>query len=298
MLLLVIAIPLVSGIKLDIVEAVCMDIRTYWNILYENNKIKKNNKISQNSRTAPRHSFNIVHKGYSCMFLGSKRGSITVEASFCVPIFFLALFSLFYIFQCLFSINYVEDSLTDCAREYAVFGTKIGSVTTLMEDKVIIRYDEDALLPVCSTSYSMKVSFLGSRFFKLDFYQQVVINNYSGKSMKGQDGEKGEDKEDFVFIAKSGKVYHCDRGCTYLKPSISETRGSLVSSERNFSGGKYKPCEKCCKNLQAQDMATAYITSYGDRYHKTKTCPGIKRDVRRVKKSETGNLSACSKCGA
>ncbi len=270
-----------------------MNIRTYWNILYE----KNNSKISQNSRTAPQHSFNIIHKGYPCMFLGSKNGSITVEASFCVPIFFLTLFSLFYIFQCLFNITYIEDRLTDCAREYAVFGTKISSVTTFMDDKVIIKYDEDKLLPVCFASYSIKVPFLSSRLFKLDFYQQVVINDYSGKSMKRQDKEKEYNNEDFVFIAKSGKVYHCDRGCAYLKPSISEIRGNLVSSERNSSGGKYKQCEKCCKNLYAQDMATVYITRYGDRYHKMKTCPGIKRDVRRVKKSEICHLSACSKCG-
>lgn len=266
----------------------------YWNVLYESDKVRKDNKISQNSRTAPQHSFNIIHKGYPCMFLCSKKGSITVEASFCVPIFFLVLFSLFYIFQCLFSINCVKDCLADCAREYAVSGTRISAVSALIDDKVIIQYDEDAEIPVCHASYNMKVPFLGSRFFKLDFYQQIVINSYSGKSMKSEDNGKDED---FVFITKSGSVYHCDRGCTYLKPDISAVQGSVVSSKRNSSGGKYKPCEKCCKNLQAEDMAGAYITSYGDRYHKTKSCPGLKRDVRRVKKSETGSLPACSKCG-
>lgn len=271
-----------------------MNIKTYWNILYESNQIKRNNKISQNSRTAPRHSFNIIHKGYPCMLLCSKKGSITAEASFCVPIFFLALFTLFYIFQCLFRVNYIKDSLTDCAAEYAAFGTKIGAVAALAGDKVIIKYDEDTNLPICHTSYTMEIPFLGSRFFKLNFYQQVVINNYSGRSMKGNSDEKGED---FVFIAKSGKVYHCDRGCTYLKPGISEVQGRIIQSKRNSSGGKYKPCEKCCKNLQAENMMGAYITNYGDRYHSTKTCPGLKRDVRRVKKSETGNLPACSKCG-
>lgn len=274
-----------------------MDIRTYWNVLYESNQIKRNNKISQNSRTAPQHSFNIIHKGYSCVLLHNKKGSITVEASFCVPIFFLALFTLFYIFQCLFKINYMENILTDCAREYAVFGSKIGAVTTLVNDKLIVKYDEDAKLPICYVSYNTKIPFLGSQFFNLNFYQQTVINNYAGKSMEGKDSEKNEQGEDFVFIAKSGKVYHCDRECTYLKPSISEVSSKLVSSKRNSSGGKYKPCEKCCKNLQAEDMISVYITSYGDRYHSTKTCPGLKRDVRRVKKSETGNLPACSKCG-
>lgn len=266
----------------------------YWNVLYENNKIRKNNKISQNNGTAPWYSSDVIHKGYPCMFLRGKKGSITVEASFCMPIFFLVLFSLFYIFQCLFRINYVKDSLADCAREYAVSGTKISSVSALIDNKVIIKYSEDAETPICYVSYDMKVPFIGSRFFKLNFYQQIVINNYSGKSMKREDNGQGED---FVFIAKSGKVYHCDRGCTYLKPDISEIQGSMVSSKRNSSGAKYKPCERCCRNLQAEEITNAYITTYGDRYHSTKNCSGLKRDVRRVKKSETGNMPACSKCG-
>ena len=222
------------------------------------------------------------------------RGSITAEASVCVPIFFLAIFSLFYILQCLYRINYIEDKLTGCAREYAVFGTKTGAVTTFMDEKVLVRYNEDQDIPVCYVSYNMKVPFLASGFFTLDLYQQVVINNYSGASMGSDSWEK---TEDFVYIAKSGKVYHCDRGCTYLKLSVHEVQGKSVASRRNSSGGKYKSCEKCCRNIEAEDISNVYITTYGDRYHIVQNCPGLKRDIRRVKKSETGNLPACSKCG-
>lgn len=277
-----------------------MYIKTYWGVLYEGNHKTGNNKILRETKSAPRHNLletynNIVHKGHSCVLLFNKKGSITVEASFCVPIFFLALFSLFYIFVCLYRINCVEDSLTDCAREYAVSGTKTSSISTLVEDKVLIRYDENTRFPVCYVSYNIGIPFLGSQFFKLGFYQQTVINDYSGKSM-ADDGS--EDKnEEYVYIAKSGKVYHPDRGCTYLKPGVKEVQGRTVAEKRNSSGAKYKPCERCCKKLKAENMASVYITSYGDRYHNIQDCPGIKRNVRRVKKSETGSLPACSKCG-
>jgi len=270
-----------------------MDIKTYWDVLYKENSITEGNKISQNSRIAPRHIQKNIYKGYPCMFLYIQKGSITVEASFCVPVFFLALFSLFYIFQCIYRINYIEDSLADCAREYAVFGTKTGMVTTLFNEKVVIKYDEDAEVPICYASYSIKIPFLGSRFFKINLYQQNVISSYSGKSMKGDNSKKGED---FVYITKSGKVYHCDAGCTYLKPSIKKVQGIAASSKRNSSGGKYKPCEKCCKDTIAENLSFVFITNYGDRYHTARTCPGLKRDVRRVKELETGNLAGCSKC--
>ena len=40
-----------------------------------------------------------------------------------------------------------------------------------------------------------------------------------------------------------------------------------------------------------------YITPYGDRYHKEKDCAGLRRSIRKLKKSQVGDLPACSKCG-
>lgn len=275
-------------------------MKTYWGVLYAGNSKIKKCKILQNIRIAPRHSLeykckSTVCKGYPFVFLYKKSGSVTVEASFCVPIFFLALFSLFYIFQCLYRINYIQDILADSAREYAAFGTKAGAVTAFVDEKIFIIYDEDADIPVCHVSYKMKIPFIGSEIFQLNFYQQMVINKFSGISMACGSGE--DEGADYVYITKSGKVYHCNKECTYLKPSVREIRGNDVSCERNSSGGKYKQCEKCCRDIEALDLARVYITTYGDRYHKTPVCPKIKRDIRRVKKSEISKLPSCSKCG-
>ena len=125
-----------------------------------------------------------------------------------------------------------------------------------------------------------------------------LILDYEGKITNIAIGNRVEHDEDYVYITKSGKVYHCDRKCTYLKPDVREIQGKDVPLKRNSSGGKYKPCEKCCQDIEAEQLARAYITTYGDRYHKTSVCPKIKRDIRRVKKSETNKLPACSKCGA
>lgn len=51
-----------------------MDIKIYWDVLYDGNKINQSNKISQNTRNAPRHNLlhiclNIFHKGHSSVFL-------------------------------------------------------------------------------------------------------------------------------------------------------------------------------------------------------------------------------------
>ena len=139
-----------------------MGIKAYWGVLYAgNNRIKKY-KILQNIRIAPRHNLKYtgrskMYKGHSFVFLLKKSGSITVEACFCVPIFFIALFSLFYIFQCLYRVNYIQDTLAGCAREYAVvaagslFGIALHEGTSFPVGKV----DFLTLYPLNFTEFLM-----------------------------------------------------------------------------------------------------------------------------------------------
>ncbi len=262
---------------------------------------KNIDKILQHTGTVPQQHLiktgieNKIYKGHSHALLNSKKvGSITVEASLCVPIFFLVVFSLFYIVEGIYKMNRVQDGLVDCANEYAVFGTKLGSIAEALDDGVLVKYGEDGQASVCCANYSIKVPVLGSKFFKLSLYQQIVVNDYAGRSMISKGGGEGDE---FVYVTRTGKVYHLDRKCTYLKPSIKEISGYEVESKRNMSGGRYKSCERCCRNVDAKELDVVYITTYGDRYHSVNTCPGLKRDVRRIKRSEAGGLHACSKCG-
>lgn len=70
-----------------------------------------------------------------------------------------------------------------------------------------------------------------------------------------------------------------------------------MEKERNRSGGKYKACELCADGQQLTAQMQWYITPYGDRYHKEKDCAGLRRSIRKLKKSQGGDLPACSKCG-
>jgi len=40
-----------------------------------------------------------------------------------------------------------------------------------------------------------------------------------------------------------------------------------IEKLRNESGGKYKPCERCCKGKNYNLEKAVWITNYGDRYH-------------------------------
>lgn len=250
-------------------------------------------KDSENLRCvkeAPRHKRNRQNKGYPCPFLGTDRkGSVTVEAAFCVPAFFLVVFSLFYLFQFLFFQNEVQNSLANAAREYSCYGTKIESGKNLLSGGPLLLWKEDNTL--CYTKTTKTIPCMGSRFFKLHLYQQICCSAYQGKTMVSQEHKASEE---YVYLAEHGTVYHRSESCTYLNPSVQSITFVEIGTKRNASGGKYYPCKRCVKK---SPVDIVYYTEYGSRYHSSPVCSEIKRNIRKVRLSEIGDFPACSKCG-
>lgn len=106
------------------------------------------------------------------------KASITVEASFCVPIFFLVLFSLLYEFNILFGINENYAKLYDAADRYAIYShdtnennsdkseysyEKIRMLTdniaSFLNGKNIISWTDKGGYKVCYMKYKKKVPF-------------------------------------------------------------------------------------------------------------------------------------------
>ena len=67
-----------------------------------------------------------------------------------------------------------------------------------------------------------------------------------------------------------------------------------VKEKRNETGEQYLPCEYC----KSDGMTTiVYITSYGNRYHTTAKCQGLKRTVIKIPFSQIEEETPCKKCG-
>lgn len=121
-------------------------------------------------------------------------------------------------------------------------------------------------------------------------------NHYYGHAWIGyvHDGSAGEQDETYVYITETGKVYHRNRGCSYLNPSIRSVRGSELENLRNAGGAVYYACPLCGANGSAGNYL---ITDYGTNYHASVACSGLKRTIYEVKLSEVGDRAPCSKCG-
>lgn len=258
--------------------------------------------ILQVKKERPLHHSGNQDRGYPCPLSGtassgsfwhrsySSKGSITVEASFSAVLFFLALFTLLYLFCFLEGLNRIQVCLANAVWQYEVMGRKPRTVEGVLRQSILLRWDEEEGL--CFVERREKVPFIGERFMGISFYQQMKINSYKGRSMiSDAAGEK-----EYVYLAQNGNVYHRNRECVYLNPGIRKIIYKELSGKRNRSGGKYKICRICCDEENLTGLATVYITPYGDCFHSQRGCSGLKRTIRRIALSKVGHLPPCSKC--
>lgn len=134
--------------------------------------------------------------------------------------------------------------------------------------------------------------------------QSLDVTGFYGvswdKVKEFEDEKKSNDDsgdEEYVYVAKSGTVYHLDNTCTYISYNLRQVLTEQVENLRNASGGIYYPCEYCARSSPGLNV---YITEYGDRYHNSVTCSKISRDVTKVtkKQAEENGKLPCSKCGS
>ena len=97
-----------------------------------------------------------------------------------------------------------------------------------------------------------------------------------------------------VWVTENGSVYHTDSSCSHINLSIQVSSPGALAWKRNQDGEKYKECEQCVGNGAAG--AEVYYTKYGNRYHNSLSCKGLKRKVKFVALEQTDGLPQCSKC--
>ncbi|MBQ9438050.1 MAG: pilus assembly protein [Lachnospiraceae bacterium] len=97
--------------------------------------------------------------------------------------------------------------------------------------------------------------------------------------------------EEIVYITEHGTAYHRDLNCSHLKLSVRTISASQIGKARNKSGAIYKPCEIC-----GMSSSMYIVTDYGDRYHTSARCSGLKRTIDAVPISKVGGRSPCQTC--
>ena len=130
----------------------------------------------------------------------------------------------------------------------------------------------------------------------MDFTQQVKTRGFVGTYKIGLDKKEMEEEDIYVYMTKTGTVYHTTLSCTHINLGIQSVSYQEAQKARNQSGGKYKSCHKCTKSAKLSNQSRVYISNTGDRYHTDLECSGLTRDIRKVKLSELNGVGACQRC--
>jgi len=161
-------------------------------------------------------------------------------------------------------------------------------------------FEDDVVTIKCSYELVLPFSFFG-----LDLSIPVVHDHtyryFNGHDIptvlreKEEEEPQDESESEKVYVTQSGSVYHVSTGCPALKISKRQIMSASLSTARNASGGKYKPCEKCASG---QMPAVCYITDSGDRFHYKSDCSALKRSFREITKDEavSEGYRECKRC--
>ncbi len=218
------------------------------------------------ARAAPFHTFS--------------RGSLTVEAAWALPLFFLCLTVLI----CVTDIyGELADRTVRLQQKAETAGTAVGAAGT-------------DILPVIDLrdTVTFRPKWLPFRTGTIRAACRGRVRAWIGRPTAEASSLVGEDEEELVYVTDYESVYHTDEHCTHLDLTIRSVRSSNVHRYRNDYGKRYHACDKCVGH--GKMAGTVYISPEGDCYHNSSHCSGLTRTTRLVPRSEVHTERLCSRC--
>lgn len=122
-------------------------------------------------------------------------------------------------------------------------------------------------------------------------YTAVKRRVFSGYVKHRRDYDAAGDNS-IVYVAENGVVYHKNASCSHICLKIT---GNAAIQDIVHSS-KYAACEKCIH--KGSSLSAIFVTAYGDCYHSTLGCSGLKRTIKAVRLKDVGRLRPCSRCAS
>lgn len=307
-------------------HSVSMDITLSHKVLYA--CLSRNLNIRKLPQVKTASFFHNLKRVTSFAF--RQRAFISIEAAICLSLFTLAAMS-FLSFGTVMNQRMklevaIRNTASKIAQDYAIYDAVTTEKTSLITDfavqgigtiaarhLLLEELGKDNLDNSCICDGHSGISFLYSDILDDDGYVDLVISYkvklpfkiipwpdfkvtqrsrihpWSGIQVFAAEDEQVE----YVYLTKTGTVYHETLSCKHLNIQLSKLNISEINGVRNDSGGKYYPCRICYE----EEEQIVYITKSGTAYHGDKDCPTVSRDVRKVAKEECIGIPACKSCG-
>lgn len=244
------------------------------------NQIKFSQSENNTNKNLSSPDLEVVYSDKKGILLRLKKASLTVEAAFAIPVFFMAII-------CITSIAGIYSQTLDKMVSLRNSAETAAAVSGFSESEAWVDlYEKTGFTPF----------FLPDGVKMFDVLCCGSARAWTGRSSDyAAEGGSGYEAE-YVYVTENGTVYHTSSACTHINLSISPAEYASVSVLRNENGEKYSACEKCSDHAGSGD--TVYITQYGNRYHSSISCSGLKRSVRLVDISKISGMEECDRCAS
>ena len=241
------------------------------------------------------------------------KASVTIETAMVLPFFFLAIVCMFYMMEVMTIRTAIRSGMQYAAKNVAekVYFVPLVS-TSELENQIVQAIGSERLdrsivvngsggIHCAKSRLSMMTGILDIRVdynvrlpvpvisdITVPMEETIKVKGWCGYTKTGFH----ETADDIVYVTENGMVYHTDYNCNYLQLSIQCVSISEVDELRNKDQGRYYECESCEGNSE-----NVYITDYGNRYHSSLNCSGLKRTIYAIPLAEAVGKGACTKCG-
>lgn len=272
----------------------------------------------------------------SLFIFRNTKGSMSVEAAVILPLLLFFFLNLMSVMEMIRLHGNLELALRDTGNRLTVYGFEYDNIRQdkfddetlaaelggaafsqlFVKNQVINYLGKDYLEHSPLTYGTDGLNFLESQFFHdgdiidLTVTYQVspeaaipgfppfrMTNRYYGRAWTGYDvaPHGGETAGDVVYVAENGAVYHETPDCSYLRLRISRVLTEEARLLTNASGERYTECWRCRNAVKG---GLVYVTRDGQRYHYDGQCPGLKRTIFAVPRSQAEGYRACGRCGS
>ena len=255
-------------------------------IFYPINKILKqkislpNLKVSRTNFSSPKGK--VPKSGKRAAFRTLCTGSLTVEAAWSIPLFFLCIIALISLMEIYGMAVKHTIELQEEAEKTGMYAAAAENLPSQVID--------------CSRTVPYKLLGFPVPFPTLKIACRGRVLAWVGRQEACENGQQNIGSSQLVYITDYESVYHTTSRCSHLSLSISQLPAASMEYVRNEYGSRYHACEKCVGT--GEKNAFLYITKQGDCYHNTLECSGLKRSVRLVELDSVGELKHCSRCQA
>lgn len=258
---------------------------------------------------------------YSAFYM---RGSLTLEASLVMPLFLAAFVALIFFLQVIQQNLHIQKALYNQVLKISGYSYYLNDTKMSKEAQRLLEasYIKAAVIGELGEKY-LNNSYIknGSRGMNLnitgkpengildvalEYTMEVPFNLLKIKGFNmvsrarchlwiGNEKNALTDDSEYVYMTPKGTVYHIYKDCTYIKSNILSCNSGEIIDKRNASGAKYYQCGACVPYMPTRK--NVYYTTYGTRYHYSKTCYNLHSDVYMIQKKEAEKkYRLCKKC--